>query len=117
MDLTQVLEATASPGKHQDTHQVPLPPYTSPSPFTLTVDTQVIQGAQQQLENAAQTNLVGSPPSSQATPNHTTAQITLSITHIVVSWVWLVRVSSSPLLVTFCTLTLTPGCFLDSASH
>ena len=33
MDLTQVLEATASP------------------------DTQVIQGAQQQLENAAQTNL------------------------------------------------------------
>ena len=26
MDLTQVLEATASPGKHQDTKPVPLPP-------------------------------------------------------------------------------------------
>ena len=34
MDLTQVLEATASPGKHQDTHPVPLPPYTLHKSFS-----------------------------------------------------------------------------------
>ena len=59
MDLTQVLEATASPGEL--TISCPYPTANDECRL-VSPDTQLITQAQQQLEQAAQANLVCSYP-------------------------------------------------------